>query len=164
METNYDFDRSIGFMLFDTSRLMSTRFDQRAKGLGLTRAQCHVIVHLVRQEGMNQARLAELLELEPISLARCLDRMEQAGWIERRPDPTDRRARLLYMTEKAKPVFERILEVAYQVRQEALSGLAPSERDQLLDLLQRVRGNLSEKSLSEKSAAVERPLIVAGAK
>ena len=113
---------------------------------------------------MNQARLAELLELEPISLARCLDRMEQAGWIERRPDPTDRRARLLYMTEKAKPVFERILEVAYEVRQEALAGLAPSERDQLLDLLQRVRANLSEKSLSEKSAAVERPLAVAGAK
>jgi DNA-binding MarR family transcriptional regulator len=158
METGYDFDRSIGFVLFDTSRLMSTRFDQRAKGLGLTRAQCHVIVHLVRQEGINQARLAELLELEPISLARCLDRMEQAGWIERRPDPTDRRARLLYLTEKAKPVFDQILDVAAQVRQEALSGLSPGERDQLLELLQQVRGNLSD-----KSAPAERvPLAVGG--
>jgi len=158
METDYNFERSIGFVLFDTSRLMSTRFDQRAKGLGLTRAQCHVIVHLVRQEGINQARLAELLELEPISLARCLDRMEQAGWIERRLDPTDRRARLLYLTDKAKPVFDQIVDVAYQVRQEALAGLSPAERDQLLDLLQQMRANLAD-----KSAPAERlPLAVGG--
>jgi DNA-binding MarR family transcriptional regulator len=159
MATTYDFERSIGFVLFETSRLMSTRFDQRAKGLGLTRAQCHVIVHLTRQEGINQARLAELLELEPISLARCLDRMEQAGWIERRLDPTDRRARLLYMTDKAKPVFERILEVGYQVRMEALSGLSPDERDRLLGLLQRVRANLAD-----KGPPAERALAVVEAK
>jgi DNA-binding MarR family transcriptional regulator len=76
--------------------------------------------------------------------------MEQAGWIERRADPTDRRARLLYMTAKAKPVFERILELGYDTRQEALSGLTETERDRLLDLLTHVRLNLSERGLSER--------------
>ena len=154
MITSYDFEHSFGYVLFETARLMSKRFDQRARSLGLTRAQCQVLVHLVRHEGINQAGLADLLELEPISLARCLDRMEQAGWIERRADPTDRRARLLYMTAKAKPVFERILELGYDTRQEALSGLTETERDRLLDLLTHVRLNLSERGLSERAAAV----------
>jgi MarR family transcriptional regulator, transcriptional regulator for hemolysin len=158
MTTSYDFERSFGYVLFETSRLMSKRFDQRARFLGLTRAQCQVLVHLARQEGINQARLADLLELEPISLARCLDRMEQAGWIERRLDPSDRRARLLYMTDKARPLFDQILDVGYQTRAEALSGLTQDERDQLLDLMQRVRGNLGH------AAAAERAPLVAEAK
>ena len=158
--TPTDFEHSFGYVLFETSRLMSKRFDQRARLLGLTRAQCQVLVHLARVEGINQAGLAELLELEPISLARCLDRMEQAGWIERRPDPSDRRARLLYMTDKAKPLFDRILALGYETRMDALSGLAPDEREHLLGLLQRVRGNLIEHG----TAVAERAAIAAGAK
>jgi MarR family transcriptional regulator, transcriptional regulator for hemolysin len=157
----YDFERSFGYVLFETARLMSKRFDQRAKGLGLTRAQCQVLVHLVRHEGINQAGLAELLELEPISLARCVDRMEQTGWIERRPDPSDRRARLLYMTDKARPLFDRILELGYETRMEALAGLAEDERERLLELLQRVRANFADKS---DRAAAERATVAAGAK
>ena len=159
MTVTPDFEHSFGYVLFETARLMSTRFDQRARRLGLTRAQCQVLVHLVRCEGINQARLAELLELEPISLARCLDRMEQAGWIERRLDPSDRRARRLYMTDKAKPVFDRILELGYETRMEALAGLSPDERDRLLSLLQLVRANLAD-----KGAAAERASLAAGAK
>jgi MarR family transcriptional regulator, transcriptional regulator for hemolysin len=155
-----DFEHSFGYVLFETARLMSKRFDQRARLLGLTRAQCQVLVHLARVEGINQAGLAELLELEPISLARCLDRMEQAGWIERRPDPSDRRARLLYMTDKAKPLFDRILTLGYETRMDALSGLAPDDRERLLDLLQRVRGNLIEHG----PAVAERAALAAGAK
>jgi DNA-binding MarR family transcriptional regulator len=155
-----DFEHSFGYVLFETARLMSKRFDQRARHLGLTRAQCQVLVHLARVEGINQAGLAELLELEPISLARCLDRMEQAGWIERRPDPSDRRARLLYMTDKAKPLFDRILTLGYETRMDALSGLAPDDRERLLDLLQRVRGNLIEHG----PAVAERAALAAGAK
>lgn len=158
--TPSDFEHSFGYVLFEAARLMSKRFDQRARHLGLTRAQCQVLVHLARHEGINQAGLAELLELEPISLARCLDRMEQAGWIERRPDPSDRRARLLYMTDKAKPVFDRILECGYATRMDALTGLAPDERESLLDLLQRVRGNLTERG----PAVAERAALAAGAK
>jgi MarR family transcriptional regulator, transcriptional regulator for hemolysin len=142
----FDPERSFGYVLFETTRLLSKRFDQRARALGLTRAQCHVLSRLALHEGINQAGLADLLELEPISLARCLDRMEQAGWVERRPDPADRRARLLYMTSKARPLFDRILEVAYEVRMEALAGLDEDERDRLLDMLHHVRTNLIDRA------------------
>jgi MarR family transcriptional regulator, transcriptional regulator for hemolysin len=156
----YDFERSFGYVLFETARMLSKRFDQRARLIGLTRAQCSVLVHLARQEGINQAGLAELLELEPISLARCLDRMEQAGWIERRLDPTDRRARRLYMTEKAKPIFDQVLRIGYETRTEALAGLSAEDNERLLDLLSRVRNTLSEKSAN----VAERVALAAGAK
>src|SRR5882757_3179444 len=97
---DFDLNRSFGFVLHDTARLISKRYDQRAKGLGLTRAQTQLLAYLLSHEGINQARLADLLEIEPISLARLLDRMEQSGWVERRPDPKDRRAWLLYTTDK----------------------------------------------------------------
>jgi DNA-binding MarR family transcriptional regulator len=160
MITNYDPERSIGYVLFETARLMSKRFDQRARHLGLTRAQCQVLSRLAVNEGINQAGLAELLELEPISLARLLDRMELTGWVERRADPADRRARRLYMTEKAKPLFDSILAVAYDVRMEALSGLSEDDRDRLLAMLQHVRANLSDHA----AAASERAAVAAEAK
>jgi MarR family transcriptional regulator, transcriptional regulator for hemolysin len=154
MTVTYDFERSFGYVLFEAARLMTRRFEQRARRLSLTRAQCHLLVLLARHEGVNQARLAELLEIEPISLARLLDRMEQAGWVERRLDPADRRARLLYMTEKAKPVFDNILEVGAEVRTEALAGLTQDDRERFLDMLQQVRGNLAEKG-AERALAAE---------
>jgi len=160
--TNYDFERSFGYVLLETARLMSKRFDQRARTMGLTRAQCQLLARLAQHEGINQAGLADLLELEPISLARLIDRMEQSGWIERRADPADRRARLLYMTDKARPLFDQVMDVAYAVRAEALEGLESSDRDQLVDLLLHVRGNLSDRS--DKGPAADRLAQVAGAK
>ena len=143
--TKTDWDRAFGFVLYETARLLGKRFDQKAKALGLTRAQCQVLYRLVVHEGLNQARIAEILEIEPISLARLIDRMEEAGWVERRPDPKDRRARLLYLTAKAKPVIDRMFKVGLATRAEAQAGLSGAEREKLLELLQRVRGNLSEK-------------------
>jgi MarR family transcriptional regulator, transcriptional regulator for hemolysin len=143
---NYDFERSFGVVLHETARMLSKRFDQRARRLGLTRAQCQVLVALFRNEGMNQSRLAEHLEIEPISIARLIDRMEQAGWVERRPDPADRRARRLFMTSKATPVLEQILSLAQETRAEALAGLSAADRDRLVDLLLRVRGNLTQRA------------------
>ncbi|HXP31954.1 MAG TPA: MarR family transcriptional regulator [Stellaceae bacterium] len=157
---DYDFEQSFGYVLHDTARLLGKRFDQRARAFGLTRAQCQVLVQLVKHEGINQAGLAELLELEPISLARLIDRMEQAGWVQRRADPTDRRARLLYITAKAKPIFERIVELGRAIRLDALSCLSAAERQELLDLMVRVRRNLSEKGFG----AAERLTVTAGAK
>jgi DNA-binding MarR family transcriptional regulator len=153
---DYDFERSFGFVLHETARLLSKRFDQQARRFGLTRAQCAALVFLSRNEGINQSGLAELLEMEPISLARLIDRMEQAGWVERRADPGDRRARLLYMTAKAKPVFDKILLVGQETRTEALAGLTDTERDHLIDLLLRVRGNLTQKGPVPTPAASER--------
>jgi len=158
---HFDPERSFGYVLFETSRLLSKRFDQLARTLGLTRAQCQVLSRLALHEGINQAGLADLLELEPISLARCLDRMEQAGWVERRLDPADRRARLLYMTEKARPVFDRILGLAYDVRMEALVGLGEEDRDRLLGMLQHVRRNLLDRV---PGPAPERAPVAAEAK
>jgi MarR family transcriptional regulator for hemolysin len=142
--TDFDFNRSFGFVLYETARLLSKRFDQRSKCLGLTRAQCQVLAYLVYHEGINQARLAELLELEPISIARLIDRMAQAGWVERRPDPQDRRAWRLFITDKAKPLFAEMIAVGREVRGEALSGFTPAESDQIMELLLRARRNLSE--------------------
>lgn len=151
---NFDFNRSFGFVLHETARLVSKRFDQRAKCLGLTRAQIQLMAYLVYHEGINQTGLADLLEIEPISLARLIDRMEQAGWVQRRPDPHDRRAWLLFVTEKAKPVFAKMVEIGQEVRQEALNGLSAEERDRIVELLLRVRGNLSDKGVEAPPAVV----------
>ena len=147
--SDFDFNRSFGFVLHETARLLSKRYDQRAKSLGLTRAQIQVLAYLVYHEGINQAGLAELIEIEPISLARLIDRMEQAGWVERRPDPRDRRAWRLYITGKAKPVFAEIIAIGAEVRGEALAGFSELERDQMMELLMRVRRNLSERGGEE---------------
>jgi MarR family transcriptional regulator, transcriptional regulator for hemolysin len=143
--SDFDFNRSFGFVLHETARLLSKRYDQRAKSLGLTRAQIQVLAYLVYHEGINQAGLAELIEMEPISLARLIDRMEQSGWVERRPDPRDRRAWRLYITDKAKPVFAEMIAIGAEVRGEALAGFTEAERDQVMELLMRVRRNLSER-------------------
>ncbi|MGH6974763.1 MAG: MarR family winged helix-turn-helix transcriptional regulator, partial [Stellaceae bacterium] len=145
MAQTHDFERAFGFVLHEAARLLSKRFDQKARAIGLTRAQCSVLFRLSMQEGVNQARLAELMEMEPISLARLVDRMEQAGWVERRADPADRRARRLYMTAKAKPVYGRMIAVGLETRGEALAGISQSDRDRIVDLLIQVRRNLSER-------------------
>jgi MarR family transcriptional regulator, transcriptional regulator for hemolysin len=141
-----DLDRSFGFLVHDVARLFGRRFNQRALlFLGLTRAQCKVLGYLARNEGIHQAGLADLLEIKPMTLVRQIDRMEGDGWIERRPDPGDRRARRLVLTEKARPILARILELSTEVRSEAFAGLSEVEGRHLLDLLGRVHGNLSQR-------------------
>ena len=152
------FDRSFGFLLHDIARLMGKRFEQRARPFGLSRAQWRALAHLQRSEGVNQLRLAELLELEPISVARLIDRMEQAGWVERRPDPRDRRAWQLYLTAKTKPMFTKMVEVGQDVRAEALHGFTAAERDLILEMLLRVRRNLSRNVL-EKADELAQPVL-----
>jgi MarR family transcriptional regulator, transcriptional regulator for hemolysin len=141
-----DLDRSFGFLLHDVARLFARRFNQRALlFLGLTRAQCKVLGYLARNEGINQAGLADLLEIKPMTLVRQIDRIEEDGWIERRPDPGDRRARRLVLTEKARPILSRILDLSTEVRNEAFAGLSEAEGRHLIRLLGRVHGNLSER-------------------
>jgi MarR family transcriptional regulator, transcriptional regulator for hemolysin len=144
--TDPDLDTSFGFLLHDIARLMRKRFDQRARSLGLTRAQWQVLAHLARHEGINQAGLAEILEIEPITVGRLIDRMEEAGWVERRAHPNDRRARLLYLTAKARPVFDRMLALAEGVREEALAGLSETKREHLMNTLMAIHSNLSDRS------------------
>jgi MarR family transcriptional regulator, transcriptional regulator for hemolysin len=137
-------ERSFGFLVHDISRLFARRFNARALcALGLTRAQCRLLGYLARNEGIHQAGLADLLEIRPMTLVRQVDRMEEEGWIERRPDPRDRRARRLVLTEKARPIIAGIAGLSNEVRREAFAGLAAEEGDDLIDLLGRVRANLA---------------------
>jgi DNA-binding MarR family transcriptional regulator len=139
-------DRSFGFLVHDVARLFGRRFNQRAiLFLGLTRAQCKVLGYLARNEGINQAGLADLLEIRPMTLVRQIDRMEEQGWIERQPDPADRRARRLVLTDKARPILARVLDLSNEVRAEAFAGLSEVEGRRLIGLLGRVHGNLSER-------------------
>jgi MarR family transcriptional regulator for hemolysin len=140
-----DLDRSFGFLVHDVARLFARRFDQHGNRLGLTRAQCRTLGYLARNEGINQAGLADLLEIRPMTLVRQVDRMEEAGWIERRADPADRRARRLFLTGKSRPVLARVWQVATETQDEALGNLSASETDCLIDLLQRVHGKLAER-------------------
>ncbi len=135
--------RNFGFLVRDVSRLSAKRFERNARDLELTLAQCKVLAHLSRNEGISQARLAELTETDPMTLVRTLDRMQQDAWIERRQDPVDRRAHRLFLRETARPVVQRILSIADETRAEALAALNQAEREQLVDLLERVHGTLS---------------------
>ena len=140
-----ELDRSFGFLVNDVARLFGRRFDHNGRRLGLTRAQCRTLGYLARNEGINQAGMADLLEIRPMTLVRQIDRMEEAGWIERRADPTDRRARRLFLTAKARPILGRIWNVANETRDEALALLSPGEADSLIDLLLRAHATLSDR-------------------
>jgi DNA-binding MarR family transcriptional regulator len=141
-----DLDRSFGFLVHDVARLYGRRFDRNGRRLELTRAQCRTLGYLARNEGINQAGLADLLEIRPMTLVRQIDRMQEAGWIERRPDPTDRRARRLFLTDKARPVLGRIWDVASATQDQVLAGLTPDEAETLIDLLRRVQAALTERA------------------
>lgn len=134
---------NIGYLVHDTARLMRKRFDRFAAETGMTRAQWQVLGKVARAEGINQASLADLLDIEPITVCRMIDRLEGAGLVERRPDPADRRARLIYMTEAARPGLERMRAVADEVFAEMLAGFTPEEAATLLALLGRVQANLA---------------------
>ena len=141
--SGYDPERSFGFLLHDVSRLLRKRFDRRARTIGLTRAQWSVMAHLSRNEGINQSALADILEIEPITLVHQLDRLEAAGWIERRLDANDRRVRLLYLTALGRQILGKMQALGMETKAEAVSGLTATEQDALIDTLMKIKGNLS---------------------
>jgi MarR family transcriptional regulator, transcriptional regulator for hemolysin len=135
--------RRFGFLLKDVSRMYAQRFEHHAATHGLTLAQCKALVRLADNEGVSQVRLAELTDLEPMTLLRILDRMEAEGWLERRSDPRDRRVRCLYLTAKAKPLLEDVGRLIDLTRREALAGIPKRESDLLMKSLDAVRSNLT---------------------
>jgi DNA-binding MarR family transcriptional regulator len=147
------FDRTLGFLLHDCARLLRKRFEQNSRGLGLTRAQWQVLAHVNRHEGINQSALADILEIEPITLARILDRLEASGFVERRQHARDRRLRLLHLTDKARPILERIRAIGHATREEALAGLPVAERERLIDTLLQMKGNLLNASIEPEQEA-----------
>ena len=134
----------VGFLIHDVARLMRKRFEQRAARLGFTRSQWQTLVHLAKNEGIHQAGLAEILEVEPITLVRILDKLEARGLIERRQHPSDRRAWLLYLTPDAHPSLTLLRAIGESTRAEALSGLSEPEQDALVRTLTLMKANLIE--------------------
>lgn len=133
---------SIGLLLIDTGRLLRKRFEQNVRGTGLTRAQWQVLKEIYVQEGLNQGALAELLEVEPITVGRLVDRLEHAGLIERRPHPTDRRAWSLYLLPAAHPLLETLKGIAAETRAELLQGMSDTEIDEAMRLFAKMKDNL----------------------
>ncbi len=133
---------SLGFLLADVSRLIRRRFDQRSRLIGLTRAQWKTLIVVMRNEGINQGGLADLLEVEPITLCRMIDRLEESGLVERRRDPSDRRAWLIHLTAKAGPVLEKVKAIADDLFEEVLAGIPDSDREWLTATLEHMRENL----------------------
>jgi len=134
---------SLGFLISDVSRLMRRRFDERARLIGVTRAQWRTLTTLSRNEGINQGGLADLLEVEPITLCRMIDRLEEAGLVERRRDPADRRAWLIFLTTKAHPLLAQLRGLADGMIEDALQGLDDERRAALMEMLGVIRTNLN---------------------
>lgn len=134
---------SIGFLLADVSRLLRRTFQDNLTNSELTQAQARALVYLMRNQGIRQVDLAELLNVQPITLARVLDQLAESGLIERRPDPQDRRAHRLYLLPAADAHIQSIEAVAKVVRSEALAGFNEDEIQALLTALNRVRRNLT---------------------
>ncbi len=142
MTAKQDSDRHLGFLLNDIARLLRRNFDRRLQSLGLTQAQWRALAHLSRNEGMTQIALADSLEVQAITLARLIDRMESAGWVERRNHPSDRRAVQLYLTSKCQPILAEMQSRATETLAEALAGVPVAAQQQIVEALQRMKQNL----------------------
>lgn len=136
---------NIAAMLSDTSRLMRRAFDARARGIGVTRPQWQVLVALRRNEGINQGGLADILEVEPITVCRMVDRLQDAGLVERRADPADRRSWRLFLTAKAEQLLEKLKPMAEDMIAQALDGVSEADRQTLTEVLDAMRANLARR-------------------
>jgi MarR family transcriptional regulator for hemolysin len=135
-------DISFGYLLSDVTLLFRKHFDRRAVKFGLTRAQWRATKVLYHREGLRQTELAEFLEMEPIAVGRVIDRLQAAGFVERRPDPKDRRAWRVYTTEQAKVIVADMEIIARELRTDATRGIEHDELRQALDVIEKIKENL----------------------
>lgn len=144
-------DDDLLFLLYDVARLMRVRADQHARRMGMTRAQWVLLVWLERKPGVTQNELAALVEVEPITIARLIDRLEARGVVERRHDPRDRRVRRLHLTPEAEP----LLEVVHAYRRDSndllTQGVASPDLARIVAGLATMKSNL----LDEKRDSAE---------
>jgi MarR family transcriptional regulator, transcriptional regulator for hemolysin len=148
--------RQIAFLISDLARLLKTYVDQQARRYGMTRAQWQVLSRLERCEGLKQSELAEMLDLQPITLTRLVDRLCDNGLIERRPDPNDRRAKRLFLTQEARPLMDRIAVLGEEIMSNVLAGIDGDDVEFMLTKLGRAKENLREaiqKSTEAKNEA-----------
>ena len=134
--------REVAFRIMDVARMLRTYADQRARQFGISRAQWAVLIRIDRTEGLKQSELAEILDLQPISLTRLLDRLAENGFIERRADPNDRRANRLYLKPAAKPLLEQLAALGTDMMETVLDGLDDRAIERMLKELGVVKDNL----------------------
>jgi len=134
----------LGFLLADVSRMMRRAFNKHLEGSSssLTLAQARALVYASRHEGIRQSHLAEMLEILPITLTRLIDQLVTDGFVERRPDPNDRRAHQIFITKQAPSILNSIKQAANAIQADALAGLDEQQASQLLSALQTMRDNL----------------------
>jgi MarR family transcriptional regulator, transcriptional regulator for hemolysin len=144
---------NFGLLLSDVSELYASHFHRYARELGMTPLQCRLLYVLSRNEGISQARLAQLTDTDPMTVTRALDGIQADSWIERLTDPADRRARRLYLRAAAVPILTQMWKIAEQTRRQVLAALTPLEREQLTNLLERVRSRLLGLEAKKESRA-----------
>lgn len=144
-------NREFAFTLNDVARMLRTYADHKAAQFGITRAQWVVLVRLDRSEGLKQSELAEVLDLQPISLTRLLDKLCECGLIERRPDPVDRRAKRLFLTPAARPMLEKLGDLGEDLMTTALAGVAAGSVERMIGELGIVKENLRQ-AIAQRTA------------
>lgn len=143
-------DGNIGFVVHDLARMIRYRFDARARNLGVTRPQWRALLHMARSPGLTQAELADLLEVERITLCRMIDRLAEAGLVERRADPSDRRVWRLHLLPAAHDIVDRLAAIGTELEDEVMAPLSTVERTALVDSLARVRDALRPRAGDER--------------
>lgn len=153
-------EMSFEYLLVDVARMYKTLFNRQFQPLvGLTQAQSRTLIHLSRNEGINQARLAEILEIQPITLARALDRLAADGWVERRQDPGDRRAFTLHLLPKAEPALAEMRDLVLALREETMKTLSTEERMAFVRTLKVVQDNIAAvDAKNERNRAEQEPV------
>jgi MarR family transcriptional regulator for hemolysin len=153
--------REIGVALTDVARMLRTYADQRARQFGISRAQWVVLIRLDRSEGLKQSELAEILDLQPISVTRLLDRLARNGLIERRPDPNDRRANRLYLTPAARPLLKQLAALGEEMMENVLDNIDAAARERLLHELGLMKDSLRA-AIGRNGSANHNDKIAAG--
>ena len=146
-------NQHIAFVISDVARLYRRRFDERTRSFGITGPQMRAVIAIMRFPGINQGALADRLDVEPITTCRMVDRLEQAGLVERRRDPQDRRAWQLFLTEAAEPIAENLQAIGQTVLNESLGGVAPGDREAIMTILGSIRDNLTSAGLANAELA-----------
>jgi DNA-binding MarR family transcriptional regulator len=145
--------KELAWEMAETHRMMRRFYDRGASVLGVTSAQWRLLLRLAREPGLKQVELAERLDVEPITACRIVDRLEDAGLVERKRDPDDRRAWRLVLTAKAAPILEKLRLLAEEMSAEAFAGLSSDEVENMRAVLARVRENVSRAENAQKVSA-----------
>ena len=146
-------NQHIAFVIGDVARLYRRRFDERTRSFGITGPQMRAVIAIMRFPGINQGALADRLDVEPITTCRMVDRLEQAGLVERRRDPQDRRAWQLFLTDAAEPIAHKLQAIGQTVLNESLDAVPADDQKSIMTILGAIRDNLTSSAVTNTELA-----------